>query len=542
MAPDVSALQRALDNDELFPAFQPIVELRTGQLTGFELLARWHYANPDEFIPWFEAAGLSGRLSEILLNKALTSASLAHSSLHISFNLSPIQLQDPDLPALIAESASRAGFPTDRLVIEVTESALLKDLDRANAVACELKQLGCRLALDDFGTGYSSLRHLQALPFDKLKVDRSFVASMAEVRESRKIVAAVIGLGQSLGLTTIAEGIETPTQASMLLSLGCDLGQGWLYGKAAPIEEIPRFLEARPQTFEPTMTCTAGGGLLGLESLPGQRLAQVQAIYDGAPVGLCFLDRNLRYVSINRRLAEINGAPIREHIGKTVAEMLPDFFPVLEPLIRRAMQGESIPGVEAEKPPRADGQIETVLLSYQPARDESGEILGVSVVVVDITAQKQTEKALRELVTHFRHILELGPHLPWVLNNKGELIKASARWQEFTGQSLDDAMGDGFFAMVHPEDLAATHEAVRHCLATAAPIDVLCRIRRQDGVWIPMRSYGSPRLDDEGKIIGIYGVLETLEDSVASREDWPARTNTNYPTNEIQSYLPFYSI
>jgi len=524
---DASELRRALDRDEFFPAFQPIVELRTGQLTGFELLARWQHATPDEFIPWFEASGLSGRLTQTLLEKAFASAPLAKSALHLSFNLSPIQLQDPGVPALIAACAQRAGFSPDRLVIEVTESALLKDLDRANAIACELKQLGCRLALDDFGTGYSSLRHLESLPFDKLKVDKSFVGSMTEVRESRKIVAAVVGLGQSLGLTTVAEGIETPAQASMLLWLGCDLGQGWLYGKAAPMHEIPRMIDARPQTFESAIpTSVDGNSVVGFDSLPAQRLAQIQAIYDGAPVGLCFLDHKMRYVSINRRLAEMNGAPVREHLGKTVAEIIPQFFPIVEPLIRRALQGQAVVGVEVQKPMPEGEKEQTVLLSYQPARDEAGEVLGVSVSVVDITAHKHTEEALRESIDHFRHLLELGPHVPWVLNERGEVIEASSRWEELTGQPLAEAAGDGWLTMLHPDDVPLTQEAIQICLATGAPIDVLYRIRGINGEWKSMRSRGSPRFGPTGKIIGIYGVVEELaEASLEQSQLQPAQAD-----------------
>jgi len=120
--------------------------------------------------------------------------------------------------------AAEGCFPLHRLTIEITESALVDDLERAEAAARALKALQCKLSLDDFGTGYSSLKHLHALPFSELKVDRNFVNSMTEKRESRKIVAAVVGLGQSLGLTTVAEGVETQEQANMLLWLGCDLG------------------------------------------------------------------------------------------------------------------------------------------------------------------------------------------------------------------------------------------------------------------------------------------------------------------------------
>lgn len=516
MGPDATDLQRALDHGEFFPVFQPIVELRTGQLTGFELLARWRHATqaiipPEEFIPRVEAGGLSARLTETLLQQAFASAPLIHCGLNLSVNLSPVQLQDLGIPALIAACAAQANFPLNRLTLEVTESALLKDLARANEIARKLKELGCRLALDDFGTGYSSLRHLESLPFDQLKVDRTFVGSITEVPESRKIVAAVVGLGQSLGLATVAEGVETPEQAGMLVWLGCDLAQGWLYGKPAPAEEIPRMLAAHPQTFASVMPLPAeGNSLLGHESRPAQRLAQIQAIYDGAPVGLCFLDRHMRYVSLNRQLAEMNGAPVSAHLGKSVAEVIPHVFPIIEPYIRRALAGEPVLGVEVQKPGPHAHDAETVLLSYQPARDEAGEVLGVSVAVMDITGHKRTEEALRESLTHVRHLLELGPHVPWVLNDKGEVIEASSRWQDFTGQPLTEAMGNGWLAMVHPEDIESTREAVRLCLTTGAAIDVHYRVRRIDGAWLLMRSRGSPRFGHSGNIIGIYGVVEEV--------------------------------
>ncbi len=527
MATDAAALQRALDQDEFFPAFQPYVELRTGRLMGFELLARWQHATPDEFIPRFEASGLISCLTQTLLDKAFASAPLAQSSLHLSFNLSPVQLQDTGIPALISDCAERGHFALDRLTIEVTESALLKDLTRANDIACELKKLGCRLALDDFGTGYSSLLHLQSLPFDKLKVDRSFVSSMTEVRESRKIVAAVVGLGQSLGLTTVAEGIETPAQAGMLLWLGCDLGQGWLYGKPAPVDEIPHLVAAKPQTFQAAMPSTTdGSSIIGFESLPAQRLAQIQAIYDGAPVGLCFLDQRMRYVSINRRLAEMNGAPVLAHLGKTPAEVIPHVFPVIEPFIRRALQGEAVLGIEVEKPSLDGRESQTVLLNYQPARDEAGEVLGVSVAVMDITGSKRTEEALRESMDHFRHMLELGPHVPWVLNDKGEVIDASSRWEEFTGQPLDQALGYGWLSMLHPDDIAPTQEAIRRCLSAGEPIDIHYRVRTKAGEWLAMRSRGSPRFGPSGKIVGVYGVVEEATRSLIAGTELSSSTTS----------------
>jgi EAL domain-containing protein (putative c-di-GMP-specific phosphodiesterase class I) len=144
-----------------------------------------------------------------------------------------------------------------------------KSIGRARKIACELKAIGCRLALDDFGRGYSSLRYLQALPFDELKIDRSFVKSMTNTRESRKIVAAIVGLGHSLELITVAEGVETKVQAEMLLRLGCQLGQGWLYGKPSIADTIPSVVAAKPRGVS---SCSSrpedGMGTSSLEAPP----------------------------------------------------------------------------------------------------------------------------------------------------------------------------------------------------------------------------------------------------------------------------------
>ncbi len=166
----------------------------------------------------------------MVAEKAFTGGGCLPDPQWLAGNISPFLLRDLTLPKRIREAAEAAAFPLNRVVIEITESALVENLEHAQTIARELKAQGCRLALDHFGTGYSSLLHLQSLPFDELKVDRSFVGSMTTRRESRKIVSAVVGLGQSLGMETIAEGVETQDQAEMLLLLGCAMGQGWLFG------------------------------------------------------------------------------------------------------------------------------------------------------------------------------------------------------------------------------------------------------------------------------------------------------------------------
>lgn len=394
----LGGLSMVLDRSQLVPCFQPIVEMRTGQLAGFEVLARWQHSEhglimPDNLISLAEQNGLIGRLMCEVISLAFQAAPLLPEPLSLAFNVSPFQLHDRTLPSQIRELADSAGFPMERLTIEITESALVDNIEVAKLITGELKSMGCKLAMDDFGTGYSSLRHLQGLPFDKLKVDRSFVASITEERESRKIAAAIIGLGHSLGLVTIAEGIETEEQADMLQLLGCEMGQGWLYGKPVPASQLAAIVAAEPQTISTRYArWDPLDDVSGLEAAPTQHLSQLQAIYDGAPVGVCFLDRNLRYVSLNARFAEMNGAPGAAHIGKTVREMFPEVYPQIAPLLRRALNGEAIAGVEAHLQDHYWGMPNrTVLLSYQPAFDEAGEVIGISLIALETTQWNRSE-------------------------------------------------------------------------------------------------------------------------------------------------------
>ena len=513
-----SEIRRAFDEGEFFPAFQPLVELKSGQLAGFEVLARWRHPklgtiSPEEFIPLIERVGFIDELTSTLLKQAFAAPALAVNELGISFNLTPLQLLEPGLCERIADAAQPAGFSMHRITVEITESALVDDLERAKAVADELKAMRCRLALDDFGTGYSSLKHLHTLPFDELKVDRSFVASMIESRESRKIVASVLGLGQSLGLKTVAEGVETREQANMLFWMGCDQVQGWLYGKPAPAHELAAILKQSPHRTSAAMPSPwEGEEMISLEVLPAQRLAQLQAVYDGAPVGLCFLDRELRYVTLNRKLAQMNGIPAEEHLGKTAAEVIPAVFPKVEPYMRRALAGEPVTGVEVDKPATAGRSACTLLASYQPAWDEAGEVLGISVAIMDVTERKNVEDALRESHAHYRHTLELTPHVLWVLDSQGNVIEGGAAWEKLTGLSIEESLGEGWFKALHPEDVAPTRAAIVAALTNGTAIDVVYRVRRADEPWKRIHSRGSARFGPSGEVQRIYGSLEVIED------------------------------
>jgi PAS domain S-box-containing protein len=518
MVLDAARVRTALSNGEFMPFFQPVVEMRSRRLVGFEVLARWCDPDggvilPDAFVPGAERDGWLSELTGQLLYQAFTDIKCAPEHLLLAFNISAYQLHDRHLPKQIRNAAKAAGFALDRLSLELTESALVEDFERAREVAGDLKSMGCRLALDDFGIGFSSLRTLQDLPFDILKVDRSFVQSMTMSKESRKIVAAVVGLGQSLGITTVAEGIATEEQDAMLLWLGCDYGQGWLFGEAVPAKALPETMAALQ---ERKMQRPAGGmpsrhSVSEFDRAPAMRLAQLRAVYDGAPVGLAFLDRDLRYVTLNRRLADMNGAAVEEHLGRTVKEMIPEIYPLVEPFIRRALDGESIPGVEIERPASGPNGGKTLLLSYEPARDEAGEVVGVSVALADVTAMRAAEKSCREVEEHFRSLLDLNPQIPWIIDSEGRALDVSERWMAATGREVDSWRGFGWLDSLHPDDVAHTREVLSQSLQSGEPIDVKYRVRPAGGEWTWKRARGWPRRDAQGGIPYWYGILEESE-------------------------------
>ena len=230
-------LRRAIDQNQLVLQYQPQVDVRSGVLTAVEALVRWHHPtrgllSPDEFIPLAEQTRLIRPLSRFVLRAAVDQCrawQLDGLDVRVAVNMSVHDLQDPDLPDNVAQLLASSGVVPDRLCIEITESALLADPQRACAILGRLRTLGVHTAIDDFGTGYSSLAYLKDLPLDELKIDRSFVQDMAEDAGARAIVRAVIDLAHDLGLQAIAEGVEDRATREVLASLGCDVAQGYYF-------------------------------------------------------------------------------------------------------------------------------------------------------------------------------------------------------------------------------------------------------------------------------------------------------------------------
>ena len=252
-------LRRALDKDQLKLFYQPLIDLKSGEVAGFEALARWEHEDrgeisPTEFIPVAEESGLILQLGRWAMHKAAdTLASWDRAAgvplpLSVSVNLSAIQVARDDIASVVSSALKASGLTGDRLTLELTESSIVQDPARATRVFDALKSLETTVAMDDFGTGYSSLAYLQRLPIDVLKIDRSFVTGMMVDPDSVAIVRAVLSLADALGMSTTAEGIETVELATTLATLGCASGQGFYFAKPLEAEAALDYWKSRSRS------------------------------------------------------------------------------------------------------------------------------------------------------------------------------------------------------------------------------------------------------------------------------------------------------
>jgi EAL domain-containing protein (putative c-di-GMP-specific phosphodiesterase class I) len=235
-------LRRAIEDSELFVLYQPVFDLQNGTMLGAEALVRWHHSErgvipPAEFIPVAEQRGLITAVGDFVLNEACRQLAAWRSAegcperLTIGVNLSGRELRDPGLVDRVAATLARHHLAPQRLVLEITENVLIGELGDAHRAIESLTTLGIRIALDDFGTGYSTLAHLRKLQTDILKIDRSFVSQITGKSRDRAIIAAVTGMAHALGMTVVAEGVETEAQRDELATIGCDAAQGYLFAR-----------------------------------------------------------------------------------------------------------------------------------------------------------------------------------------------------------------------------------------------------------------------------------------------------------------------
>ena len=243
-------IRTGIEDGEFIPFFQPLIDLTTRELVGFEALARWRspsrgFLEAETFIEAAEKTGLIGPLTISVVEQALTEARSWPPHLKIAINISPVQFRDPFLAQHIMKLVTEAGFPPNRLEVEITEASLLEDREQVLATIGSLKNVGISISLDDFGTGYASLSQVNSLPIDRIKIDKSFISTIVKSEQTAAIVNTITSLGHTLNVPITAEGIESEQVRNELGKYGCAEGQGWLFGRPLSAETVRTFLEMK---------------------------------------------------------------------------------------------------------------------------------------------------------------------------------------------------------------------------------------------------------------------------------------------------------
>lgn len=243
-------LRRGIERDEFIPFFQAKVDFKTGQISGAEALVRWQrddgdLISPGIFIPMAEQLGLISQIGESVLRQACAEATRWMKAGHdckVAVNVSPLQFEETDFAEKVLSSLREAGLPPGRLELEITETMAVADTDRVSEIMRPLRAMGVRLAIDDFGAGHSNLVTLTKLPFDVFKIDQQFVSALHSDKQAPAVVEMILAMAETMGLETVAEGVETPSQSDFLRRRGCTLAQGYLYSKPIPPDDFVEFL------------------------------------------------------------------------------------------------------------------------------------------------------------------------------------------------------------------------------------------------------------------------------------------------------------
>ena len=244
------ALRDALQNGEFEMYYQPVVSLRDGRIKACEALIRWNHpvwgqVSPADFIPVAEELGLIIPIGDWVIRRACAEAGFWPPNVGVAVNLSPVQLRNPNLLKVVVVAITASGILPERVELEITETALMQHTATALAALHQLRDIGVNISMDDFGTGYSSLSNLRSFPFDRIKIDRCFVAGLPAESDSVAIVRAVVGLARSLRMVTTAEGVETAEQMEQVKVLGCSEVQGNFFSRPLPAADIRRLLHAQ---------------------------------------------------------------------------------------------------------------------------------------------------------------------------------------------------------------------------------------------------------------------------------------------------------
>ena len=469
-------LQAAVHDDLVGLHYQPVVDLSNGATVGVEALARWHDSElgpvpPDRFIPVAESSGLIVDLGRRVLERACreTTAWSDHpdADLVVAVNVSPVQLREPTFVDDVRRALLDSGLPPARLCLEVTETAIVTDVGEAADTLHRVRELGVTLALDDFGTGHSSLTLLRNLPLQSVKIDRSLIRKVATEAQDAVLVQLVVDAAHTLGLRVCAEGVEEIDQAQQLISLGCDTGQGWLFGRPAPATDEPvRPLDDDGPAWLRAAT-TAPVALTGSDDL------------------VVVADRYRRVTYVSASCRRLLGRMPSEVIGRPLADLLG--------------HGHD-EGPVTLRVPHKDGGDRWLRGVVQPLHDASGDVREILSVLSDVTAGVLGDKALADSEELFRSAFSGAPIGIALSDFEGRLLRVNPALADLLGRTASELLELSIADITHEDDLdvdAANLEEVRS--GKAIRHRVLKRYLHADGRPVPVEVYAASVQSADGE-------------------------------------------
>lgn len=469
-------LSAAIETGLVQMHYQPVLDLSTGALVGVEALARWYDEQlgdvpPDVFIPVAERTGLVVELGRLALHeacrRAMSWSGLQDQPIEVAVNVSPVQLREVEFVEDVRIALEDSGLRPDLLCLEITETALVADVGAAAATLRALRALGVRLALDDFGTGHSSLTLLRNLPLDLVKIDRSLIRRVAVDAFDAVLVQLAVDAAHTLGLRVCAEGIEELEQAQQLVAMGCDTGQGWLFGRPSP-PPGPH----RPWPLQPSVPSWRGADAPPVAVRPRDDL-----------VVMADRDRVVTYASpsclqiLGETPAELLGRPLDRLIGDHVEE-----------------------GPATVRVRHRDDGVRWLRGTVQPLREESGEIREILCVLTDVTTAVAREKQLADSEELFRSAFSGAPIGIALSDFDGQLLRVNAALADLLGRSTAELLGMTVGEITHPDDRAAdvlNLDEVQH--GRVEGHQVLKRYLHADGHAIPVEVHAASVRTAEGE-------------------------------------------
>jgi diguanylate cyclase (GGDEF)-like protein len=452
----VADLRHAIDRDELVLHYQPQVDVRTGGFVAVEALMRWPHPErgllaPDTFIPLAEQTQLIRPLTHWAIGAGLRQSvawQAAGMAIPVAVNLSAHDVQDPGLPTVVAELLAAYGASPERLRLEITESSLLADPERARENLVALRALGVRIAIDDFGTGYSSLNYLQRLPVDELKIDKSFVKCMATDEGARSIVRAVIDLADDLGLGVVAEGVEDRTTWEVLAALGCDMAQGYYFSPPLAADDLAAWIDSLPHgALSRAERRRAEAAQTERVRKRGARLAAEDEF-----IGRKRAERALRESEERLRLA-VEAADVatwdwdlldETSTGPLVVLVHADDRELVDSAVAKAIASTSELSIE-HRITRADGTVRWIARKGRVFRDPAGRAVRMLGTDVDVTERKESEQQ-REALAKTEKLRALGQMASGIAHDLNQSLLLIAGNGDMARKALDQPVADLTFA------------------------------------------------------------------------------------------------